>query len=142
VPARRWEAVTLVATLMLDGLGPAVQLPGALDRAAFDTFVAEWLVPRLRPGQTVLWDNLNIHKSATARALIEAAGCEVLPLPRSSPDFNPIELAFSKLKTGLRRAEARTFDAIVQATGTIFQTITSTDCHGYFRAAGYLPDRS
>lgn len=141
VPYKRWEAVTLVATLTLDGLGPAVQLPGALDRDAFETFVREVLVPGLRPGQTVLWDNLNIHKSATARALIEAAGCDVLPLPRYSPDRNPIELAFSKLKTGLRRAEARTFDAIVDATGVVFATITAADCHGYFTAAGYPPVR-
>lgn len=141
VPDRRWEAVTLVATLTLDGLGPAVQLPGARDRAAFDTFVRDVLVPALRPGQTVLWDNLNIHKSPTARALIEAAGCTVLPLPRSSPDFNPIELAFSKLKAGLRRAEARTFDAIVTATGQVFATITPADCRGYFTAA-YPPARS
>jgi hypothetical protein len=85
VPYRRWEAVTLVATLTLDGLGPAVQLPGALDRLAFDTFVREFLVPVLQPGQTVLWDNLNIHKSPTARALIEAAGGAVLPLPATRP---------------------------------------------------------
>ena len=141
VPHRRWEAVTLVATLTLNGLGPAVQVPGALDRLAFDTFVAEWLVPSLRPGQTVLWDNLNIHRSATARGLIEGAGCEVLPLPRSSPDLNPIELAFSKLKAGLRRAEARDFDAVVTATGQVFTTITATDCHGYFTACGYPPVR-
>lgn len=141
VPYRRWEAVTLVATLSLDELGPAVQVPGALDRLAFDTFVAEFLVPRLQPGQTVLWDNLNIHRSATARALIEGAGCEVLPLPRYSPDFNPIELAFSKLKAGLRQAQARDFDAIVAATGQVFATITPTDCHGYFTACGYPPMR-
>ena len=137
VPYRRWEAVTLVATLTCDGPGPAVQLPGALDRVAFDTFVRDFLVPTLRPGQTVLWDNLNIHNSATARALIEAADCTILPLPRYSPDRNPIELAFSKLKTGLRRAEARTFDAVVEATGRLFATITVQDCHGYFTAAGY-----
>ena len=142
VPYKRWEAVTLVATLALDGLGPAVQLPGALDRDAFDTFGREFLVPSLHPGQTVLWDNLNIHRSATARVLIEAAGCEVLPLPRYSPDFNPIELVFSKLKSGLRQAEARTFEAIVDATGRAFATITPTDCRGYFAAAGYPPARS
>jgi transposase len=141
VPYRRWEAVTLVATLTLDGLGPAVQLPGALDRLAFDTFVRQFLVPVLRPGQTVLWDNLNIHRSPTARTLIEAAGCTVLPLPRYSPDFNPIELAFSKLKTGLRRAEARTYDAVVAATGQVFATVTPADCRGYFTTAGYPPSR-
>lgn len=141
VPYRRWEAVTLVATVARDGLGPAVQLPGALDRVAFETFVREFLVPYLRPGQTVLWDNLNIHKSATARTLIEAAGCTILPLPRYSPDFNPIELAFSKLKLGLRRAAAREFDTVVAATGQVFTTITAADCRAYFAAAGYPPKR-
>lgn len=99
-------------------------------------------MPTLRPGQTVLWDNWNIHKSPTARARIEAAGCTILPLPRSSPDCNPIELAFSKLKAGLRRAEAREFEAIVAATGQVFATITATDCRAYFTAAGYPPARS
>ncbi len=137
VPRRRWEAVTLVATLMGDGLGPAVQLPGALDRDAFDTFVAEALVPALRPGQLVIWDNLSVHKSTHARQLIEAAGCRVLPLPRYSPDFNPIELAFAKLKQALRRAQARTFDEVVAATGTAFTTITAADARSFFTAAGY-----
>ena len=94
------------------GLGPAVQLPGALDRDAFDTYIAEALVPVLRPGQIVLWDNLSVPKSARSRSLIEAAGCRVVPLPRYSPDLNPIELVFAKLKTALRRAQARTFDAV------------------------------
>ena len=137
VPRRRWEAVTLVATVTLAGLGPAVQLPGALDRAAFDTYIAEALVPALRPGQIVLWDNLNVHKSARARSLIEAAGCRVVPLPRYSPDLNPIELVFAKLKTALRRAQARTFDTVVAATGAAFAAITAADARSCFTAAGY-----
>ena len=127
----------MVATLTLDGLGPAVQLPGALDRDAFETFVAEALVPSLRPGQTVLWDNLNIHKRARARQVIEAAGCRILSLPRYSPDCNPIEFAFATLKTALRRAQARTFDAMVAATGAAFATITAADARAFFTAAGY-----
>ncbi len=126
-----------MATLTAEGPGPAVQLPGALDRAAFDTFVAELLVPTLRPGQVVVWDNLSVHKSAHARQLIETAGCRVVPLPRYSPDFNPIELAFAKLKTALRRAQARTFDTIVTATGAAFTTITAADARAFFTAAGY-----
>ncbi len=114
-----------------------MQLPGALDRDAFETFVAEALVPALRPGQIVLWDNLNVHKSARARQLIETAGCRVLPLPRYSPDLNPIELAFAKLKTALRRAQARSFDAIVAATGTACAAITAADARNFFAAAGY-----
>ena len=137
IPRGRWQAVTLVATVTLDGLGPAVQFPGALDRDAFETFVAQLVVPCLRPGQLVIWDNLNVHKSARARALIETAGCRVLPLPRYSPDYNPIELVFAKLKTALRRAEARTFDAVVAATGAAFAAITAADVRSFFTAAGY-----
>jgi len=139
VPRGRWQAVTLLATLTVDGLGPALQFPGALDRDAFDTYVAEGLVPALRPGQVVIWDNLSVHKSAHARQLIEAVGCQVLPLPRYSPDYNPIELAFAKLKTALRRARARTFDAVVAATGAALATITAADAHAFFTTAGYHP---
>lgn len=137
VPRGRWEAITLVATLTPTGPGPAVVLPGALDRIAFDTYVAEVLVPELRPGQTVILDNLSVHKSATAQRLIEAAGCELRFLPTYSPDFNPIEDAFAKLKEHLRRAEARTFDAVVTATGTGLDAITASDARGYFTAAGF-----
>lgn len=114
-----------------------MQLPGALDRDAFETYVAEGLVPTLRPGQVVIWDNLSVHKSTRARQLIEAAGCLVLPLPRYSPDDNPIELAFAKLKTALRRSQARTFDAVVAATGAACATITAADARSFFTAAGY-----
>jgi transposase len=127
----------LVATVTGDGLGPAVQLPGALDRSAFDTFVAALLVPALRPGQVVIWDNLSVHKSAHARQLIEAAGCRVLPLPRYSPDYNPIELVFAKLKTVLCRAQARSFDAVARATGAALATITAAEARRCFAAAGY-----
>jgi transposase len=78
-----------------------------------------------------------VHRSARARRAIEAAGCQILPTPRYSPDCNPIEQAFSKIKTALRRAEARTFDTIVAATGAAFATITPTDARSYFAAAGY-----
>ncbi len=137
VPRGRWQTVTLLATLTLDGMGPALQFPGALDRAIFETVVAEFLVPHLQPGQIVSWDNLSVHKSARARQLIAGAGCRVLPTPRYSPDCNPIELAFSKLKTALRRAEARSVDALVGATGTAFATITPADARSFFAAAGY-----
>lgn len=137
MPRGRWQAVTLLATLTGHGLGPAVQLPGALDRDAFDTYVAAALAPTLRPGQVVIWDNLSVHKSARARQLIEAAGGRVLPLPRYSPDLNPIELAFAKLKQALRRAQARTFDAVVAATGAAFATVSTADARSFFAAAGY-----
>lgn len=137
VPRGRWEAVPLLATVTVEGPGPALQFPGALDRDVFDTFVADALVPALRPGQVVIWDNLSVHKSAHARQLIEAAGCQVLPLPCSSPACNPIELVFAKLKEALRRAAARTFDAIVAATGATLATVIAAELRAYFTAAGY-----
>jgi DDE superfamily endonuclease len=137
VPRGRWSNVTLLATLSPQGLGPSLQLPGALDRSAFDFFVATTLVPTLQPGQTVVLDNLSVHKSATARRLIEAAGCQLVFLPTYSPDFNPIEQAFAKLKQLLRQAEARTVDTIMTATQLAYPQITTADAHGFFRSAGY-----
>lgn len=137
VPRRRWEVVTLLATLTVTGLGPGLQLPGAVDRDAFDTFVVKVLTPSLRPGQTVIMDNLSVHKSTTAREAIEAAGCDLVFLPTYSPDFNPIEQVFAALKHLLRKVEARTIDAIMTATQQAYATLADTDAHGYFRAAGY-----
>lgn len=137
VPRGRWTNVTLVATLSPQGLGPSLQLPGALDRSAFDTFVATTLVPTLRPGQTVVLDNLSVHKSAHARHLIEAVGCQLVFLPTYSPDFNPIEQAFAKLKQLLRQAQARTVETIMTATQLAYPRITTADAHGFFRNAGY-----
>lgn len=127
----------MLATLTPTGLGPGLQFPGAVDRQTFDLFVASSLVPSLRPGQTVVLDNLSVHKSATARALIEAAGCQLVFLPTYSPDFNPIEQAFAKLKQLLRTAEARTVDAIMTATQASYPQITATDARAFYRDAGY-----
>lgn len=137
VPRRRWQTITLLATMTLAGMGKAVQFPGALDRDVFDTFIVAWLVPTLHPGQIVSWDNLSVHKSARARQAIEAVGCQILATPRYSPDCNPIEQAFSKIKTALRRAEAREFATIVTATGDAFATVTPADAHSFFATAGY-----
>ena len=137
IPRGKWESVTLLATLTPTGLGPGFQFTGALDRDAFEAFVEELLVPSLTPGQTVVLDNLSVHKSATARALIEAAGCTLIFLPTYSPDFNPIEQAFANLKQALRRAAARTVDAILTATEAAYPLITPTDTRGFFRDCGY-----
>ena len=137
VPRGRWTTVTLLATLTPTGLGPGLQFPGALDRPAFEQFVEEVLVPTLLPGQTVVLDNLSVHKSARARQQIEAAGCQLVFLPTYSPDFNPIEQAFAKLKGLLRKAEARTVDAIQAATQHHYRDITPGDTHGFYREAGY-----
>src|SRR5262249_61311379 len=95
--------------------GPSLAVPGAADRPVFGAFVAELLVPSLRPGRAVIWDNLSVHKGERARALIEGAGCRLLFLPPYSPDFSPIEPAFAALKADLRRAEARTEAALLPA---------------------------
>ena len=137
VPRGRWRSITLIATLTPTGMGPSLVLDGALDRAAFDTYVAEILVPALTPGQTVVLDTRSVHKSTRARALIEAAGCQLRFLPTYSPDFNPIEQAFAKLKGRLRRAEARTFDAVTDAIGAAYPAVTTQDCRGFYRDAGY-----
>lgn len=137
MPRGRWGTVTLLATLTPAGLGPGLQFPGAVDRQSFATFVRELLVPTLQPGQTVVLDNLSVHKSATAQAAIAAAGCRLVFLPTYSPDCNPIEQAFSKLIHLLRQAEARTMEAIMTATQAAYPRITPQDTHGFYRDAGY-----
>lgn len=136
-PRNHGANTTLIAALRLDGIPAAMTVEGAMDRLAFDVFVAEVLVPSLRPGQVVIWDNLNVHKSADAERLISARGCQLLWLPPYSPDLTPIEAAFSKLKTALRRAEARTRDALDEAITAGLATITATDAQGWFAHCGY-----
>jgi len=109
---------------------------------AFEVFVREILVPSLRPGQVVIWDNLSVHKSADAQQWIEARGCQLLWLPPYSPDFTPIEQAFSKLKTALRRVQARTREALDEAITTALATITAADARGWFAHSDYpIPAR-
>ncbi len=119
------------------GIGAAMLLAGATDTAAFEAYVEHVLAPTLLPGQVVVMDNLSAHKRARVRALIEARGCELWYLPTYSPDLSPIEEAFSKLKTLLRRAEARTREALEDAIAAALNTITATDARGYFLHCGY-----
>ncbi|MCB1376567.1 MAG: transposase, partial [Rhodobacteraceae bacterium] len=137
VPRGRWHNVTLLSTISLSGMGASVVINGALDRRGFDAFVEQFLVPTLQPGQIVVLDNLSVHRSARARHLIEAAGCELWFLPTYSPDFNPIENAFAKIKQALRRAAARSYDAILTAAKPALNAVTAEDAHGFFRHAGY-----
>jgi transposase len=137
VPRGRWHSVSLLASLGIEGLGPGLQVEGAIDRDAFETFVAEQLVPILQPGQIVVPDNRSVHKSARARQLIEAAGAELGFLPTYSPDFNPIEQAFSKLKHHLRQAAADTRETVQTETERLWPTITAANARAYFTAAGY-----
>jgi transposase len=137
VPRGRREQVTLIAALTPQGVAAPVLLPGALDGAAFAAWVEQELVPAPRPGQVVLLDNLSVRKSARARRLIEAAGCALRFLPRYSPDLNPIEHAFAKLKQALRRAEARPFDALAAAAKPAIDAVSPADARRFFAAAGY-----
>ena len=137
VPRGRWEAITLLVTLTPNGFGPGLQLGGALDRGAFDTFVTRVLVPTLRPGDAVVLDNLSVHKSAVAQRAVEAIGARLIFLPAYSPDFNPIEQAFATLKQHLRACNARMVETVMAATQEIYPRITATDARGYYRHAGY-----
>ena len=136
-PRNHGKNTTLVAALSLDGIPAAMTVEGAMDRLVFDVFVDQVLVPSLRPGQVVIWDNLNVHKSVEAQEKITARGCQLLWLPPYSPDLAPVEQAFSKLKTALRRTEARTRSALDEAITAALDTITATDARGWFAHCGY-----
>ena len=138
-PVNRGENKTVVAALTLDGIGPRLRFDGAMTTARFEGYVRHVLAPTLRPGQVVVADNLRAHHSPAVRAAIEARGARFLPLPAYSPDFTPIEEAFSKLKQALRRAQARTDDALRAATRAAFATITPADPAGWFTHCGYPP---
>jgi len=138
-PANRGENKTVVAALTLDGVGSLMRFDGAMTTARFEGYVRFRLAPTLRTGQVVIADNLQAHRSPAVRAAIEATGARFLPLPAYSPDFNPIEEAFSKVKQFLRRAEARTDDDLRAATWRAFATITTADAAGWFTHCGYPP---
>lgn len=137
VPRNTDKNTTLIASMTTQGMGPAMLLEGATDSAAFEVYVARVLAPALVPGQIVVMDNLSAHKSERIRHLIEARGCSVQYLPAYSPDLSPIEEAFSKLKTLLRRAAARTREALHDAIATGLDQITARDAQGYFAHCGY-----
>lgn len=130
---------TLVAALTTQGIDAAMTVPGALDSEAFDVFLEQVLVPRLTPGMTMVLDNLSVHVRTTVRQRIEAAHCQVRYLPAYSPDFNPIEHAFSKLKGSLRRAEARTQEALDAAISAGIAQITPVDARAWIHHCGYQP---
>lgn len=138
-PANRGENKTVVAALTLDGVGSLMRFDGAMTTARFEGYVHHILAPTLRAGQVVIADNLTAHRSERVRAAIEAAGARFLLLPAYSPDFNPIEEAFSKVKQFLRRAEARSDDDLRAATWAAFATITTADTSGWFTHCGYPP---
>jgi transposase len=136
-PRNQGENKTVLAALTLAGPGPRMRFDGPMTTARFEGYVRFILAPTLRPGQIVVADNLRAHHSERARADIEARGAHLWHLPSYSPDFNPIEEAFSKVKHALRRAKARTDDALRAATWAAFDAITSSDAAGWFAHCGY-----
>lgn len=137
MPRNHGPNVTCLAALTVTGVGPSLVFEGALDGAIFTQWITEKLVPSLRPGQRVILDNLSVHKVAAARQAIEAAGCQLRFLPAYSPDFNPIEQVFSRLKAHLRTVEARTIDPLRTAIGDALNAVTAEQARATFRHAGY-----
>ena len=137
VPHGHWKTTTLIAGLRRDRIVAPFVLDGSINRDAFETYVARVLVPELRAGDIVVMDNLSSHKGPLVRELIEAAGARLLYLPPYSPDFNPIENAFAKLKALLRKAAERTVEDLWTAIGRLVDVFTPTECANYFAAAGY-----
>jgi transposase len=138
-PRNHGKNTTLIAALSAAGMGVAMTLEGAADADAFVAYLTHVLVPTLGAGQIVVMDNLSVHKDKRVAPLIAAAGCRLVYLPAYSPDFTPIEQAFSKIKTYLRRAQARTREALEAAITAALATITATDATGWFTACGYSP---
>ena len=136
-PRNHGKNTTLIAALSAQGMGAAMTLEGAADADAFVAYLTHFLVPTLSPGQIVVMDNLSVHKDERVAPLIAGAKCRLVYLPAYSPDFTPIEQAFSKIKTFLRRAEARTREALAEAITAALATITATDATGWFTACGY-----
>jgi len=126
-----------LASISAEGMGPSLAVEGATTRAVFETYVGKVLLPSLRCGQVVVMDNLSAHKGARTRELIESVGCELLYLPPYSPDLNPIEEAFSKIKGLLRKAEAKSREALIEAMGKALEAITSQDVRGFYEHCGY-----
>jgi transposase len=139
VPHGHWKTTTFVAALRADGLTAPVVIDGAMTGELFAAYVEQQLAPTLRPGDVVILDNLAAHKRPAARVAVEAAGAELRFLPPYSPDLNPIELAFSKLKGLLRSAGERTIDGLWAFLGRSLDAFAPTECRNYLRHAGY-PD--
>ncbi len=142
VPRNTPPNTTVIAALTTTGMGPAMTLRGATDTAAFEIYVTHFLAPSLRPGQIVVMDNLSAHKNRRVREIITARGCERWYLPSYSPDLSPIEEAFAKLKALVRRAKARTHEALENALALALDQITAADARGYFTHCGYQLDAS
>jgi transposase len=140
VPFGHWKTTTVVAGLRLSGIVAPMVLDGPINQRTFEAYVEQILMPELKPGDIVIMDNLSSHKSPAVRTAIEAAGADLRFLPPYSPEFNPIEKAFAKLKALLRKAAERTVDGLWRTIGTLIDLFTPTECANYFAAAGYEPE--
>ena len=139
VPHGHWKTTTFIAALRHDGVAAPFVLDGPINGEWFLAYVKEVLVPTLSPGEIVLLDNLGSHKSLKIKKAIEATGAELRFLPRYSPDFNPIEMMFSKLKTLLRKASERSVETLWSRIGELLDRFPQNECENYFKAAGYDP---
>ncbi len=137
VPRNRGKNTTLLASMSAEGMGPCVAVEGTTTAEVFEAYVEQALAPMLKEGQSVVMDNLSAHKGKRVRQLVEARGCRLLFLPPYSPDLNPIEEAFSKIKGVLRDAQARTRRTLVEAIGQALSTVTAQDARGFFEHCGY-----
>jgi len=136
-PCGHWETHTIVAALRPDAITAPAVFDGPIDNDSFRAYVEQVLVPTLQPGDVVVLDNLAVHKQPAVRAAIEAAGARIRFLPPYSPDFNPIEMAFAKLKAFLRAARPRTFDHVTALTAAALALFTPAECRNYVRHCGY-----
>ena len=139
VPRGRGKNTTVLSSMSVEGMGPSLAVEGATTARVFETYIEKVLVPSLEPGKIVVMDNLGAHRPKRIGELIEQQGCELLYLPAYSPDYNPIEEAFSKIKNLLRKAAARSKEALVEAIGAALSAITAADARGFFGYAGYPP---
>ena len=139
VPRNRGKNTTLLASITLEGMGPSLAVEGSTTAEVFEAYLERVLLPEVEEGQVVVMDSLPAHKPGRVRELIEGRGCELLYLPGYSPDYNPIEEAFSKIKQILRRACARSREALLEALGEALSAVSFRDAQGFFEHAGYRP---
>jgi transposase len=137
VPRKRGKNTTLLSSVTLSGMGPSLAVEGATTAVVFEAYVGRVLAPSLKEGQVVVMDDLGAHRPKKVRELIEQRGAKLLYLPSYSPDYNPIEEAFAKLKHLLRETSARTKEALVEAIGAVLSAVTTADIRGFFEHAGY-----
>jgi transposase len=138
-PRNRGRNTTLLASMSSEGMGPTLAVEGTTNKAVFEAYVERALAPSLKAGQVVVMDNLSAHKGEEVREIVEGRGCALLFLPPYSPDYNPMEEAFSKIKGLLRKAQARTKEALIEALGAAISAVTAEDAWGLFEPCGYRP---